>query len=205
LKLLPAFCNRPSDVPIHRAFCVFSARQHISSLVNTGSLACAKTRKFTPSKRVSPPSVAIQRKPSCVCRIAWTLFCGRPSSVDHDCRASPLVSWPPAPGPWPPIPRHITVLDSRSKASTPIRQSSILSMERFSERMYWDRNQELFVEKLLEYKLHSSRRNEHSAKTSLGVLLQKEDTFLVLRCPSKSLPDSVSSTRFAYIICYRVP
>src|SRR5262245_47051464 len=46
-----------------------------------GEVAGSKTWKRMPSKRARPLCVAIQRKPSLVCVIAWTEFCGRPESA----------------------------------------------------------------------------------------------------------------------------
>ena len=50
-------------------------------------MAALNTVKFTPSKRASPVTVAIQRYPSAVCAIARTESCGNPFEVVQ-------TSWP---------------------------------------------------------------------------------------------------------------
>src|SRR5215470_1370193 len=56
----------------------------MSLTLKTLVLPLLKTLKSTPLKRTSPSSVPIHKYPSLVCWIAWTVFCGKPSSVRHE-------------------------------------------------------------------------------------------------------------------------
>jgi len=78
----------------------------------------SKTSKRAPSKRASPPNVAIHRNPSSSWVMALTEFCGRPSSVVQEVWATTgenstwVVTW------WPTITQDKVEKSSRPTMSS---------------------------------------------------------------------------------------